>query len=474
MHKTKLLRLLKSLNKDEFKDLEDFLKSPYFNTRSKCVQLYEVIKKEYPQLAQNPKLDKEVVLQKLFPQSKPSALRELSSSLYDLVLIFLKHQAFEKKQELGEYLLLKEFNERKLAKEFYSQFQNIEKQQAPIPQSIKFYQQRFLSTYEAFVFEANLSIKTPVSNLHQSIQDFEVYTILQRLKLYCTQLNEQAVLSNKDFDEKRIEDFITFLASSKHLNIPSIHLYYLLLKLLFHKEAKDTYTQIKQQILKENLVSKEELKEILILLITYLTGQINAGDRKMEEDRFDWYYEMLKQGFLQTGSYVALRHLKNLVSLAVQQKKFILAEQLIKEYAPKVEPQYISTAQHYNLGALYFYQNKFKEAQKHLLQVEYIDAFLHFDSKALLLKMYYIEESYALLHLADASIQLVRRNKTVAKATKDAYLNFIKAIQKLYKLKTNPNTTQEAINAFIKSLKDQSLSDPRWIFSKAQELLKKF
>lgn len=48
MNNSKLIRILKTLNKQEFKKLDKFVKSPYFIKERHCYPLFNILKKRYP------------------------------------------------------------------------------------------------------------------------------------------------------------------------------------------------------------------------------------------------------------------------------------------------------------------------------------------------------------------------------------------------------------------------------------------
>jgi len=472
MYKSNLLTLIKSLTKEEFMGFELFLKSPFFNKRQKCIELYYAIKASYPNLENAPKLKKEVVFVKLFPSrdfTQSSALRELSSDLLTLLEQYIKQIAFEKREIYANLLLLNELNERNQDKRFYTLSKRIKKEQEKqTSRSIRYYYHNFFLNYELFYFEANLKTKNPSTDLYQVLNNFQYYTYLEQLRIYCIMLNRQSIKAGKDFDTKEINSFLAFLKSTDALKIPSIAIYTYMLEILLGDTEK--YTPLKI-LLKKHALPEQELESFLTMLITYLNRQINTGHQEFIPERFDWYYEMFTRGFLLIGAYVSFRHLKNLISLAVQRGDFELAKNVIEEYTPRIEPKYQDTSFHYNMGALLFYQNNFDDAIMHLQKVTYIDAFYHFDSKSLLLKIYYEEQDFeAFFALVNSYQQLVKRNEQVSKRHQEEYLNFIRAAKELYKLKTNPSTLKQDVQEFIDGLKSQKISDPRWIKKKADEL----
>jgi hypothetical protein len=69
MPKSKIVRLLQTFTKDELKDFEKFLSSPYFSTGRNLQPLFNILKKSYP-FFEDRKLSEEKIYKKLF-KGKP-------------------------------------------------------------------------------------------------------------------------------------------------------------------------------------------------------------------------------------------------------------------------------------------------------------------------------------------------------------------------------------------------------------------
>lgn len=120
MHSSKLFTLLKGIREDEIHWFQKFLKSPFYNSNPLPLKLFDLIKKYYPEL-ESPKLTKEKVFKKLFPNEKfnVNKLRKVMHSLAVLteeffVTMRLRNKEFQKKK-----ILVEEFGERNL----YAQFE---------------------------------------------------------------------------------------------------------------------------------------------------------------------------------------------------------------------------------------------------------------------------------------------------------------------------------------------------------------
>lgn len=110
MQKTKLITLLNTFSKQEMKDFEKLISSPYFSKGRNLKPLFNVLKKYYPKF-ENRNLDQEKIFQKLNPgkeYEKKKSGRILKVLVSELTTLLEKFLAFEEIQkECGGYYMYK-------------------------------------------------------------------------------------------------------------------------------------------------------------------------------------------------------------------------------------------------------------------------------------------------------------------------------------------------------------------------------
>ncbi|MGC8859536.1 MAG: hypothetical protein ACP5P3_10595, partial [Ignavibacteria bacterium] len=112
-----VITLLKSFSDDELKKFRRFLQSPYFNTGSKVIDLYNLLCKFYPDF-KSKLLNKETLYFRLHngkKKYKDSTMRDLLSELLDLMQKFLTLENFDKNCPVKfEYLSTELINKRQV------------------------------------------------------------------------------------------------------------------------------------------------------------------------------------------------------------------------------------------------------------------------------------------------------------------------------------------------------------------------
>jgi len=129
MKETKLIDLLKRLNKDEFKDFEKFSSSPYFSRGRDLSPLFKSLKPFFPDF-ENEKLTDEYIFSKLYPDKKfgdeksVSLLRTLTSELFNLGKEFLAYAEFDQDINRKNFYRLNQLRKKKLYKEFEKEYKD--------------------------------------------------------------------------------------------------------------------------------------------------------------------------------------------------------------------------------------------------------------------------------------------------------------------------------------------------------------
>jgi tetratricopeptide (TPR) repeat protein len=143
-------------------------------------------------------------------------------------------------------------------------------------------------------------------------------------------------------------------------------------------------------------------------------------------------------------------------------------ENFIKTYNNLLSEEFRENAFNYNMAELYYYRNDFDKAIKLLNQVEFSDIYYSFDTKKMLIKIYFeLNEIDALLSLIASFKIFIKRNTSVSEANKEAYNNFINIIQQFIKY-----ATQKSAPELLTSIKNtKPLADRNWLL---EQYSKKF
>ncbi|MFM2286175.1 MAG: hypothetical protein RLZZ543_1672, partial [Bacteroidota bacterium] len=126
MQQSKLIQLLKTLTKKEFKEFQGYVSSEFFNKNQQLVRLLEYLS-IYQGSFETPKLDKETFFKKHYPGEKfeEQKFRYLQSDLTKLLEDFIAYTQYNKDSFQKSYFLLEALNQRNQDKYFLQELDAI-------------------------------------------------------------------------------------------------------------------------------------------------------------------------------------------------------------------------------------------------------------------------------------------------------------------------------------------------------------
>ncbi|MCI5081706.1 MAG: hypothetical protein MRY78_08445, partial [Saprospiraceae bacterium] len=417
MKKLKLLQAIASCTEEEMGRLEDFLQSPYFNKDKQVLSLFHLLKPFYPSF-ESAELTKFFLYQQLFPDEAydDKRLRYLMSSLNKLIEQFFALQVSESNYFESQLNLLSNLSARQLDKAYAQISRRLEQElENSSTHSTDYYwrQMRWAEIREEH-FERQRK-----RQFDESIADtahyLDRYYFLHRLKLSCAMLDRQTIF-RATYDLRLSEGWVEYLKEQQFFNESIIELYFTIFQALRFKE-QERYFGLLQSFLNENTqaLPKEDLKNAYLFTINYCARKIREGKSKYTHQALDLYLKGIKEQVLVDNGELSPWTFTNVVKLLLRIRAFERAEHFIRQYAPSLPLRFRENALHYNLAELYYYTQRFGEAQLHLNQVAYSDLNYYLGARVMLAKIYH--ESGAeepLLSLLAAFTIFLKRNKQIS------------------------------------------------------------
>src|SRR5688572_11768167 len=118
---SKLVTLLKTLNKQEFERLEKYVKSPFFNSSEQLVTLFDLLKGDYPDFAL---ISKDKIFRVFYPKEefKDKKIRDMLSRLLEIAQGFLSQIEFEKRSHLENVFAMNQMIGRGLERHYKGKY----------------------------------------------------------------------------------------------------------------------------------------------------------------------------------------------------------------------------------------------------------------------------------------------------------------------------------------------------------------
>lgn len=464
MEGSKLSEMLSSISQKEWRNLKEYISSPFFNKNKHIIELLDIIykfrfygKKEYP--------TKEHLWKKLFGKKKYSETRMfiLMSKLDRLCTDYITYQYIQGNQLTYQISTIQACLYRKLPKHFKRTFETTKKElEDQALENSEYYYNDYLLRVEE-----NYQNPPQKRDLLGLIQSFDRYYLAMKLQYLCSFLNRKDLLQVKEQTE--IQTFIDYLEQFKLKELPVLYMYQLTLRTLVNPEKEENYYTLKYLLNKhQNLLAKNEISDLYLYLQNYLVKKLNTGKSQYYRDLFLLYQDMLENVLLKEGGGLNLQHFKNIVTTALRLQEFEWARNFIEEHHKKLPKQDQENAYCYNMGNLEYYQQKFQDAMLNLVKVNSRNLSYNLGAKSILLKSYYeLGEEEALFSLIQSFAVYIRRNKVLSDTNKRNYLNMIKFFKRLSKLRKGEVKKAEKL---LQKLKEtNNVMEKQWLIGKIEE-----
>jgi hypothetical protein len=459
LQNSKLIILLESLKNKERKQFRAYLESPYFNRNELQIRLFDEIDEHYFNLG-NRALSKAYLWSRIFGEKpyEDAQLRIMMSDQLKMAEHFLSLQAFDQDANLQQRKLLEELNKRSLHKHFQSSYRKLEtRRHKSKNRHAEFYLDEHLLLEEQKRFAlAQQSFRSKLDEKSFVNPALDRYYLSAKLRLSCEILSTQNVVSIPKQEMILVDALIEHVESTDYSDVPSIPVYYSILKLLRAEDDQDWYEKLKTYVDDYGqYFPNAELLEIYTYAINHCIKEANRGDQAAPQELFNWYKSALEQELLLRNGYLMHWDYKNITAVGLSVKEYDWVRDFIEENRSRLPAAHRKNAYTYNLARFYFRTKDYDKVLQLLQRVEYEDVFYHIGAKTMLLEIYYeLEEMDALFSLFDSFSIFLRRNKVISDLHRTNYLNLIKYLKRLV------NTPRSAADK-LEGLSDEIQSNPQ-------------
>ena len=442
MENSKLIKLLREWSKEEWKAFGKFLKSPYFNSNKKLVELYNYLSKYFPTFSSK-SFTKENASSLLFAKSKKNdekQLANLMSQMRKQCDMFFAQQQLKSKPRLEKRLLceyLGEQNQYELFKKSTkSLLQEIENEKVQTTED-NFWMYKL--NFDLFIHAGTLKLKKNVPDFQNSVQSLTNFYISENMKMII-EANSRAMFLSDDTKVPLEDAVVSFTRASSQVDFSVKLAFYD----LFKQKTKSSFIKVKQLFF-ENLhvFEKEEQLNFFIYLMNFVGNLSQKGEQEYYGYSFELYKEGLKHRFLNEGENIHSSHFVNLVLTGILVDEIDWSKKFITEYKDSLVEKDKKIVVNYCLARIYVYEKKFDQAVDLLNELEEIPVAYAFRVRNLSLRclyeLYLIDSAYydVLTSRIESFQKYIRRDKIWSEARKVGYINFCSFMLNLIDATTN-------------------------------------
>jgi hypothetical protein len=468
MVESKLIQLLRSFSRPEWRAFIDFVRSPYFNKQKKLVLFCAHLKKLAYNGFPEEKLERETLFKAVFPDVPfdNKELNYVSNNLLQLAQTFIGLDRHAQNESMQTLDVLDSLLERDLVKHYSFESRSLEKklEKSSLRDSgFHFFNYRYAGLKNRYFLQQKERRHDP--QLEKMQEQLDRYYIAQKLRIACEMLDRQQFISH-NYSISLLDEILS------HLNLypslkkesPAIALYIELFQLLTAESSSSEHF-----IRYRSLLSRyrehfplDEMRNLFLYAINFCLRQVRAGRTKYLSELFDLYQEGIESRLLFENDRLSPWTFKNVVKLGLRLKKYDWTHAFIESAVAHLEPSYRNDARHYNLAEWSYFTGKYGDAITLLTKSEFSDIYYVLDARVMLAKIYYETEEWdALESLLNAFRVYLNRNRQVPDGVKKLYLNFLNFLSQLLK---SPNGKHPGLSAKVKST--TSLVERNWLLEK--------
>lgn len=402
--------------------------------------LYEYLRPFYPAF-DSPKLKKEEVFQKLYPEEKylDTRIRTLISLLKRLAEDYLVELELNKENGRKSEILADALSSRELYPLFTGQVSAmIERLEGQSQRDMNYYHAKMLWHQALFFHPQTAKYSLESEHLRETMYNLDQFYLQAKLRFSLEVANRKKFLA-EEFDNLMLNELLEKVKSSSLQQAnPVIRLYYNILQLHEHGRNDALLNEVKIAFDQNHqLLSTEQGRVILTNLINHTIQVYNTGVQEYLQHQFELYKIGLERGLVVHNDRISEAAFTNISVIGSILKKFKWVKSFIQDYVQYLDPAICEQAQNLSEAYLYYHQADYDATISKLMAVPFLEVTYGFRARGLLLRTYYEcilqDDNYFELILAhlESFRKYLKRNPTISKQRETAYYNLINLTQKL-------------------------------------------
>ncbi len=479
--RSKMVGTINGLNKDEYRLLGRWLRSPFFNVNKSLVRFHKVIKRYHPNY-DHPNCSKEKLFQKIFPgeeyQAKPMLV--LMSELTKQVEMFLVHQQLNEEPDARENLLKNSYLKRnqidRYEKRIRSRITKLEQKKSLV-------KREFLEL--AHLFE-DLYNRPSMSTRYKAKQDalmkmnhyLDRYYALGKHRIL-NELTERTQAIKGDNGVSIDKSALSNLREK--LQEPVLDLYGMKAAIEIPEKETD-YFKLKNQFLAHFHLLELKDQKILFFSLVNMAIRIKVRVGKLENlKQIHQLYKLgLKHNWLIHNKQMTSITFCNIVLISNSTEDYAFSEKFVEQYVSYLEIEIQEDAKIWALAETQYRYGHFKETIDLLKSHRFSVHVFNLQTRVLLLKAYFdlyvSDNSYDEFfeYYTLATEKFFRRDKFITKSKMDSMLKLLR-----YSNSLAVGIFEKKLNLeFLTNIKqeialEENISSKDWLFTKIKELEKK-
>ena len=467
MQQLKLIKLLKTLSKDEYLRFGKFLRSPFFNYATSFVDFYEALKRLHPDFSEK-KWKPEKIWEKVFPDKPFSEQKfwRLCSDLSRLTEQYLVQLELEQPKPAAQHLLIQSLGRRNaydlFEKKIQTRLKELDKEEM---RNAAWFGERVELLEEWSNHPLKNKLDKNDTSLRELMESLDAYFLLQKSKFSIGLISLHKLLK-REYEVR----YLSILEAENHQSAIDqnilFQLYRASLNLLQHGNEVDFNALEKLLFVHLNALDKYDRNLFFFNGLNFAIRKMNRGETGYGKVVLKWYMKGLEEKILFHEKYLSVTTFQNIIQISCKSLEFEFAENFIQNYNVYLKEELREDNVYYNLGLLHFHQNNFDKTISILMKENWVKE-LRLSARNLLARALFEqflknEDYYSILQNTLQSFEFyLLRTKEFPKTRTEPHLNFARILKTL-----SNKILRKKSNEYIDTWLDIQLSKKKPIISK--------
>jgi len=465
---------MRKLDAVEFKGFHRFLQSPVFNTNTRVIGLYQLLKKYYPAF-DSPKLDREKLYTKLYPNKKYSyqQFANLISELTRLTEEYFMHLAFKADTFQRRKFLAQSYRDRDMYDLFEKESQDLLDLTKVQERAINF-QQSYHILHDYYFHPNTDKRDKKVVTLNTMVEHLDNYYLHTKL-LLAIEMKGREKIFNESYDITLLKE-IKALANTKKDN-PSIYFYYLLLEVLESNQTGDFFNLKNYFFEYSEQIEQPSRVSIFRALNNFCLAAIRNGQSNFAFEHLGLYEFGFKKELILVDGMVSMSSFLNAVTSGILCNKTDWVKAFIDKYQKYISPKNQKAIMTMAKAYLAFHEHKYDEVTSLLIDFKSSLSVLNINARTLTTRAYFeafiFDDSYYELFLAslDSFNKYLYRTKEHNKNNIKANQNFIYYLRQLGKLQLENRINENTLKQLTLEIKNtQPIHASSWFINRIEKM----
>lgn len=480
MHKSKLITVLKSFSKDEIKEFDKFLDSPFFGCKKFVLNFYRVLVSYYPGFNEK-KIDKKKIFRILYDDKEynDGLVRRIISDLLTYSEKYLIQKNFQENIIFKNKCFLNELRNRNLESLFKIKSENL---------LVKLNSYESVNTdYLLESYFVNLEVKEfrtfiRDSKMHESYalsaEAFTVYFIrmiypyINHLNTFSREIRSKSGIASAFIESLDLKLFENYLEKSDNRYSKFVKMIIYCYKIVNNKEDRESYYKL-NDLLNNNPMyfTKDELKNIFINIIKFFSYQNAHYNNCFLKESYALYEKLLVEHYFPTPALtLQLSFCRNYINLCKQLDKADMIDKFLKKYSKNFPTGYENDLLNFCQSVYYFAKNNFTKSLYSASKVSVDKEIFKKDIKILKLKCLYELRYYDSAYTEiDNFKHFISSSGIINDISIKKGKNFIKIYLALLKIIQNEKGP-ELVQLRNEIQKENFINEKKWILEKINEI----